>query len=241
MIWCVSFYVEKIHNVAYNSKKKEGGYIMDEKITCRIGNTALKCKHEEFDFFIFSLPRGEEICIEATDICKKICYTKKSDSFKNVRPSREKNYRISKGDEFVNQVQDFIDKKKKKKITYFRIHEEGDFYNEDYLKKWVEITDKYRDDKSIKFVAYTKSINLLDKFCKSNQIRLDQINIKFIYSQMPDTCRYSLELAYEYKLQKYIVVNSLDEIPDGIEICSMRCNKCMSCYTKNEDNYSLIR
>ena len=44
---------------------------------------------------------------------------------------------------------------KKKKPTHVRIHDSGDFYSPLYLQKWIDIA---KDNKSVIFYAYTKSI-----------------------------------------------------------------------------------
>ena len=41
-------------------------------------------------FLTWSLPSGAT-CPYATDMCKKRCFAKKNESFKNVRDSRERN------------------------------------------------------------------------------------------------------------------------------------------------------
>jgi hypothetical protein len=48
----------------------------------------------------------------------------------------------------------FADVKKKGKIKAIRVHDSGDFYSPDYIKKWTEIA---RSNPELMFYAYTKS------------------------------------------------------------------------------------
>ena len=48
----------------------------------------------------------------------------------------------------------------KRNLKYFRIHESGDFYSEDYVKKWYEIA---RALPAVTFYAYTKRNDIFTK------------------------------------------------------------------------------
>tara|TARA_E500000305_G_scaffold105663_1_gene103353 strand:- start:22 stop:438 length:417 start_codon:yes stop_codon:yes gene_type:complete len=65
----------------------------------------------------------------------------------------EKRLEITKTISFIPLM---IAEIKKKKATYIRIHDSGDFYSPKYLNKWLEIA---RACKDVKFYAYTKSHN----------------------------------------------------------------------------------
>lgn len=56
--------------------------------------------------------------------------------------------------EFFSDVNDLA-------IKEVRIHESGDFYNEDYLAAWVAVAKQMSD---IKFYAYTKSLDKIKKY-----------------------------------------------------------------------------
>jgi hypothetical protein len=98
----------------------------------------------------FSLPAGKT-CFGSTPHCEKYCYAKKAEkSYPNVLPSRERNLRVSKTNDFVRQVSKWIMKHKPK---YFRIHESGDFYSQEYIDKWMNIIKLCPDTN---FLAYTQ-------------------------------------------------------------------------------------
>ncbi len=59
-----------------------------------------------------------------------------------VKNSLENSYIISKQDNFSDLV---IDEINKREIEYLRIHHSGDFYSEDYIEKWIEITSNCKD------------------------------------------------------------------------------------------------
>ena len=71
-----------------------------------------------------------------------------------VQNAREFNFRASKGPEFVaNAGRDLAGIRAKT----IRVHDSGDFYNQDYLNKWIAIAKQFPDKK---FYAYTKSFHL---------------------------------------------------------------------------------
>lgn len=102
---------------------------------------------------IFNLPSGMS-CPGKTDLCSKYCYAKKADRiWKNALSSRMRNFELSRSPEFEVIMQYEITNLKGK-IDTVRIHESGDFYNQQYFNKWVAIASKNPD---LKFYAYTKS------------------------------------------------------------------------------------
>lgn len=131
------------------------------------------------------------ICIEAPEICKEICYAYKRQSGREVivYGSRKNNYDATQSVDFANEMIKKIKgtikyyKNKKVKIIY-RIHESGDFYHIDYLDKWVEIANNFKENKNVIFMAYTKNIELLDTYLIKNEMKLTDINIRFKYSIM---------------------------------------------------------
>jgi hypothetical protein len=52
-----------------------------------------------------------------------------------------------------------IDEIKAKKAQVIRIHDSGDFYNREYVTKWLKIIDSLPN---VKFYAYTKSYDLFE-------------------------------------------------------------------------------
>jgi len=99
------------------------------------------------------------------DECVKFCYAKKGAYiWSNVQPAFEKRYQITKQDDFVAQMTTEI---AKKKPDYIRVHDSGDYYSKEYLRRWLEIAAIHPD---IKFYSYTncvemfKSVELPDNY-----------------------------------------------------------------------------
>lgn len=110
--------------------------------------------------FNFSIPAyksntGKVICPFA-ESCIKFCYAQKGNykRFPIVGQQMEKRYKISKGANFIDLMNDEI---KKKKADFIRIHDSGDFYSKSYIQKWFTIAN---DNPKVKFYAYTKSFIL---------------------------------------------------------------------------------
>ena len=148
----------------------------------RNSNSKLKktSKKNNVNIFVFDLPSGEnkngEIICPGADTCKLICYASKGFYIMpSVKKAYETNYYYSKQDNFIELIQKEIDSKKKK-ITHIRIHSSGDFYNLDYLLKWLLIAD---NNPNIIFYCYTKSIDIF----KDNIDLINRFNnFKYCYS-----------------------------------------------------------
>lgn len=102
-------------------------------------------------------------CPFATEGCKAVCYaTKGNHVFKSVKESRERSYNDSKLADFSERMIYTIATEKQSKrykdsVMLIRVHESGDFYSIQYLRKWIEILKAYKGDMSVQFKLYTKS------------------------------------------------------------------------------------
>ena len=133
--------------------------------------------------WIFSLP-AQSTCIGSTTMCRKRCYAMKAQRiYPNVRNSREQNLQETFKDSFVNDLTKAINTNKF--ITYFRIHEAGDFYSQEYLDKWIEIAEKHP---RIKFLAFTKNFDI--DYSKAPD------NLKIVISIFPDSPEIPKRLKY---------------------------------------------
>jgi hypothetical protein len=111
----------------------------------------------------FGLPAGKNFsCPGATSICEVVCYAGKLEKlFKGVKANLLHNWELLKdADESTmislldNMINDFKkDCEKKKAPLLFRIHWDGDFFNDTYTKAWKEIILNNTD---IKFWVYTR-------------------------------------------------------------------------------------
>jgi hypothetical protein len=123
------------------------------KIYISKGNSKAACP-------IFNLPAIKtcKSCLQ----CHKFCYARKAEYlYPKVKPCRDNNLKESKKKDFAfnmwNAINIII---LKKPISYFRIHESGDFYSEIYIKDWYAIAERF---KSITFYCYTKRNDLFTK------------------------------------------------------------------------------
>lgn len=95
-------------------------------------------------------------CPQSTKLCRKYCYAAKAERpyRPQVLPCRNRNLEASKDVEFVATMSELINRRRS---SYIRIHESGDFYDQVYLDKWFEIA---RNCPSKVFMAFTKSWHL---------------------------------------------------------------------------------
>jgi hypothetical protein len=111
----------------------------------------------------FGLPAGKAYsCPGATSVCEKICYAGKLEKvYKGVRENLLHNWNLLKdADEptMVNLLEDMIndfrkdcDKRDAEKL--FRIHWDGDFFNDTYTRAWQYVIISNPD---IQFWVYTR-------------------------------------------------------------------------------------
>jgi len=102
-------------------------------------------------------------CPFASAGCKKICYaTKGNHMFPSVIESREKSYLATRREDFAEGMI-FTIKAEKQSKRYagkemrVRIHESGDFYSIQYLRKWIMIWHAFHFGDGVAFTLYTKS------------------------------------------------------------------------------------
>lgn len=110
--------------------------------------------------FNFGIPAyksatGKLTCPFAAE-CVKFCYAQKGAySWSNVKPAFEKRYELTKTNDFVNEMNKEI---AKKKPDYVRVHDSGDYYSKAYLDKWIEIAIH---NPHVRFYSYTNSVEML--------------------------------------------------------------------------------
>ncbi|HEY5562720.1 MAG TPA: hypothetical protein VIK72_13370 [Clostridiaceae bacterium] len=191
-------------------------------------------KNSEFCYLTWSLP-SQKTCPSSTELCRKFCFAKKNENFVNVRNSRENNYLASEQKDFAMNVINFITehmskKKYQEKLLIVRIHTSGDFYNKEYLNKWITIANHFKDVENIQFQSYTKSVRFLgDK-------RLKDINIHFVYSQWDDTNEEDLEFARALNLPIFYATSRGNVAEYKGFICPKTSDgKCHECYKHNHE------
>lgn len=88
--------------------------------------------------------------------CRAVCYAKQGRyAMANVIEARKYNLDMSLRADFVDMV--VADLKRFRKVNTVRIHDSGDFYNEEYYNKWCEIAKAMPH---LTFYTYTKTINM---------------------------------------------------------------------------------
>lgn len=111
----------------------------------------------------FGLPAGKEYsCPGATSICESVCYAGKLEKvYKGVRENLMHNWNLLKDadndtmvqllDEMINEFKKDSDKRKAPYL--FRIHWDGDFFNDVYTYAWKTVINKHSD---VQFWVYTR-------------------------------------------------------------------------------------
>ena len=111
----------------------------------------------------FGLPAGKAYsCPGATSICESVCYAGKLEKiYKGVRDNLLHNWNLLKDadhdtmvqliDEMINEFK--TDSDKRKAPYLFRIHWDGDFFNDTYTYAWKNVIEKHSD---VQFWVYTR-------------------------------------------------------------------------------------
>lgn len=188
-------------------------------------------------YMIFNLP-AMVTCPFATESCKKACYAKKAERcYPSVLPARERNLKSAESETFVADMIKAVDgmmkspSYSKAKHVIFRIHESGDFYSPEYVKKWERIIDHFKHVKKLRFVAYTKSI----AFFRENNYWRDMENVTLIHSIWNDTTKDVVLEIVSNNLKYYTAVESFtgNGIPEKERCHCKNCSTCFKCFTNN--------
>ena len=127
------------------------------KLKLLTSNSKLK-KDSIFNFDIpaYKSSTGLITCPHAKD-CIANCYARQGTYiFSNVRAKHERNLQATLENDFCeNMIIDIIESK----ANIIRIHSAGDFYNREYISKWMKIIDALPH---VKFYAYTKSFAMFE-------------------------------------------------------------------------------
>ena len=96
--------------------------------------------------------------------CEEFCYANQGRYvFSNVKETLDWRYEATKKEDFVEKICSALKHEAHNKDLqlYVRLHDSGDFYDEKYLDKWVQIM---RKNPSIQFYAYTKCISMFKQY-----------------------------------------------------------------------------
>lgn len=201
------------------------------------GNKKLR-SNTRVSFLVWNLP-AVVTCPHATDECKTFCYARKAEkAYPSCLPSRKRHFEMSKQGDFIQrmiytiQVELERPKNKNKKIV-FRIHESGDFYNRDYVDKWLVIMNHFSHVDNLVFVAYTKSVCFFDGY------KLPE-NFRLLASVWSDTTVANLDVIKKNNFRIYTAYNkpALDvALASGFSFCPCKdcatCGKCWNDFTNH--------
>lgn len=150
----------------------------------------------------FGLPSGKAYsCPGATSVCETICYAGKLEKvFKGVRDVLVSNYEQLLNADYLTMynlidemIVDFVadcDKRNAEKL--FRIHWDGDFFNETYVMAWKDVITKHA---SVQFWVYTRS-----DFAVPMLINIDNLALYFSADSANTKLAWELKKQYGVKL-----------------------------------------
>ncbi|MDO5406638.1 MAG: hypothetical protein Q4F28_04835 [Eubacteriales bacterium] len=221
-------------------------------------------KADDVRFEIFDLP-CLLTCPERTDICEKSCYEISVEKMHKgegrdsaIVIHRKMNWFLSLQDDFVDKMVRKLERLRPKpgQQIYVRLHASGDFYSEEYLRKWMKIALRLRlKGKDYVFSAYTKSLIILDHVLsdqkklaelyaeayeeimneappmKREPYRLEDFNLHIIGSLMDDSEKEQNKISIidKYSLPKYIATDQMEKV--NMDCSRITCAECKRCYT----------
>lgn len=183
-----------------------------------IGNNRKLAKHVA----VFNLPRMVT-CPGATDLCKQVCYDKKSLRYKAAQAMRGRNLLASHQNDFVGLLEAEI---RASRCLLVRLHESGDVYNQVYLDKIMQICTNLPQ---VTFLIYTKSHDL-DWSKRPNNLKvywsIDKTTPK---PPPPGPTAYLLDKGAAIPVGKQTCVHAADQHYCGSE--------CTICWAGTQDVY----
>lgn len=203
--------------------------------------------------YTFSMRPGVAYtCPGESSECSKWCYAKKG--FLGAMPAalnkQDQNYQLSKSDKFVKEI---VAEIKNRKIKVVRIHVVGDFYDNDYINKWIEII---KECKETKFFAFTRSWNVANlrktvvKLSKLSNLRMwwsvdrsmpqpknipKKTRLAYMQVEDKDCPSYKVDLIFRVKpIRKNIVKRVGQAIVCPVEngVTKTTCEQCGICWNE---------
>ncbi len=175
----------------------------------------------------FGLPAGLNFsCPGITKTCEKICYAGRLEKiYKGVRKTLMHNWLLLKDADY-SQMYNLINEMicefkeeciKRKAPLLFRIHWDGDFFNDIYVEAWKEVILKNPD---IRFWTYTR--------VNTAAIKLKDIsNLGLYFSTDPDNKEVALKLKKDYGVNlAYLAENFSSGVKDLKFLTGKSGGKC---------------
>jgi hypothetical protein len=100
---------------------------------------------------LWSIP-AKDTCPGSTGLCQAVCYASQARfTLKSVKERLDWSYQQCLRDDFVTRMASEI---RKKGVLVLRVHVSGDFFDEKYARKWLDIM---RLSPRVRFYFYTRS------------------------------------------------------------------------------------
>ena len=162
----------------------------------------------------FSLPAGQDVCGR---VCPG-CYALKAQTqYPAVLPSRQTKLLASKKPNFVSLMVDSIGCLKPE---FVRVHDSGEFYEQKYIDKWVDVA---KQCPAVTHYAYTKRLkefNFKQLLAQPNFVLIDSMHSgKLNYGKLEDKPK-GMFLCPDYKGSSVKIT--------GEQICGGLCTYCMT-------------
>jgi len=167
-------------------------------------------------------------CPGKTPLCKVYCYARRHHyAMKSIKNKLRYNLCHSKKPEFVDRIiteikgYHYFVQSKGGVLNRIRLHSSGDFYNQDYLNKWIYIARQFPE---INFTGYTRSYMLDFSDLPANLI--------LFYSTDKTTRKFP-----QQSMRRAYIAHARDiNLYRGFPVCSSKCYKCRKCYTQSTQN-----
>ena len=186
--------------------------------------------------------RAVQDCPCRTAGCEAVCYaTKGNHVFPSVKASRERSYNESRRADFADAVAYTIRTEKhsgryKNAVMIVRVHESGDFYSIQYLKKWLTAWYELKNDDGVMFVFYTKSfpfflmLNDLERAMLNELLNAGKVvmNLSVDDTTTPEQWRNYVAMRKAFPNANTYAVT--EHTKDGDDVCDCEnCAKCGAC------------
>ena len=187
--------------------------------------------------------------------CEAVCYaTKGNHVFPSCVNSREKSHAVSKESNFAERMVYTIGVEShsgryKNAVMQIRLHESGDFYSLEYLRKWVKIWEGTENIENVRMTLYTKSFPL---FLLLSDEEAETINRQLasgklaINLSLDDTTSQKQKVSYLECIKRYPKANTYycTEDVETVEhdnVCDCAdCGKCGTC-NKAEGKRTVVK
>jgi len=159
----------------------------------------------------FGLPAGKAYsCPGATSVCERVCYAGKLEKiYKGVRDNLLHNWELLRNadtgtmtillDEMINDFRKDCEKKNAKML--FRIHWDGDFFNDTYANSWAGVI---KNNPDIQFWVYTR--------VESAALILKNIpNLSLYYSADSDNIKIATKLRIKHGIKMAYLAQTFDD------------------------------